>query len=85
MSGPTSADMGDGMLVKRSANEAMYEVYCRREYGDRIGFFCECDDERCYQVVWLTIDHYRRARADATWQALSGEHVSKNGNGGSPA
>jgi hypothetical protein len=82
MSGPTSADAGDVMLVKRSANEAMYEVYCRRVYDDRIAFFCECDDDRCYQVIWLTVDQYRRARTNPQWQALGDAHVSEDGNGG---
>ena len=32
-------------------------------------------------AIWLTVDQYRRARANPQSQVLSDEHISEDGNG----
>src|SRR3954447_20601757 len=43
---------------KRHANTLMREGLHLRAEEEPISFFCECEDERCYQPVWLTCSEY---------------------------
>jgi hypothetical protein len=60
------------MPTKRRTNELMLIGLQRRD--EPIPFFCECDRNDCDRLVWLTADHYDRARASSAWSALAVEH-----------
>jgi hypothetical protein len=74
--GPADHATGPGRnsSSKREANNVLRDGV----YGDdprvAVAFFCECDDSRCYQAVWLTVDAYDGARTDPAWEAVIGEH-----------
>lgn len=59
---------------KRQVNEMMCEALQKRPDDRPIPFFCECDDERCYQAVWLTGPEFEEARRDPDWLALVPSH-----------
>lgn len=53
----------------REANEDIDAVAAVYEFGDgaAIPFICECSDERCMQIIRLSVDEYRRARSNDRW------------------
>jgi hypothetical protein len=44
--------------------------------GGRTPYLCECDDERCTQVVLLTGDEYEQVRAGPRTFVMVAEHQS---------
>lgn len=64
--------------VKRAVNELMRGNGLQRwSETERIAFFCECEQQACYQAVWLTCREYDLSRASPRWVALIDEHRSQ--------
>ena len=48
--------------VFREANEHIREAAIRHEFSDRIPFLCECADERCTEIVRVSLADYEAVR-----------------------
>ena len=48
--------------VFREANEHIREAAIRHEVRDRIPFLCECADERCKEIVRVSLAEYEAVR-----------------------
>ena len=42
--------------------------------GRRVPFICECSDERCTEIIHLTLDEYQRVRSNGRWFAHARGH-----------
>jgi hypothetical protein len=62
--------------TKRHVNDAIRETSCHLRDDEPIPFFCECNNERCCQAVWLTAPEYDQARAEPEWLALVPGHLA---------
>jgi hypothetical protein len=53
----------------REANEHIDAAAAEYGFGDGrwVPFICECSDERCMQIIRLSVEEYRRARSNARW------------------
>lgn len=60
--------------AKRQVNDLMRDGLRQRGDREQIAFFCECEDQRCYQAVWMTGPEYDDARADPAWAPLTTGH-----------
>jgi hypothetical protein len=61
----------------REVNETLQEKATELELsGGRTPYLCECDDERCTQVVLLTGEEYEQVRANARAFVLVVGHES---------
>jgi hypothetical protein len=55
-------------LLFRDANAKIAERRDRLDAGARLTpFLCECEDERCTEIVRLARDEYERVRSDPAW------------------
>jgi hypothetical protein len=52
--------------VFRDANERIRDAAVRHDVSERIPFLCECADERCSEIVRLSLAEYEAVREDAT-------------------
>jgi hypothetical protein len=66
---------------KRLANDIMRDGFFAGDTAESIAFFCECENARCYQAVWLTVSEYDRARRDPNWKAVIEEHRTRSAEG----
>ena len=58
---------------KRRVNELIGESLADYPPDERIAFFCECESERCFEAVWLTLDEYENRHANRRrWVIRSG-------------
>lgn len=46
----------------------------RQRLGVLLPFYCECDDETCSEVVWMTAAAYDAARRVPLWRPLADAH-----------
>ena len=62
--------------VFRSANERLRRAAesHRFEADQRVPFVCECADERCREIVMVSIAEYEHIRAHPTWFLLVAGH-----------
>ena len=76
--GGGAAVMSEALIIvtKRQVNDVIREALHDFRDDEPIAFFCECGDERCYQVVWLTGPGYDQARAAPEWLALVPGHLA---------
>ena len=51
----------------RRANEGIRRAAGEHAIDGLVPFICECSDERCTQVVQLTVHEYARIREQPTW------------------
>jgi hypothetical protein len=60
----------------RNANERMELAAAshRFEPGQGVPFLCECADVNCYEIVMLSLEDYRRVRADPSRFLLVAGH-----------
>jgi hypothetical protein len=64
------------IVTKRQVNDVIREALRDFRDDEPLAFFCECCDERCSQVVWLTGPAYDQARAAPAWLALVPGHLA---------
>jgi hypothetical protein len=50
----------------REANERISDTASREGMDERIPFLCECAEERCTEIVRLSLEEYEAVRANAT-------------------
>ena len=60
--------------MKRRINDLIRDGLRHQDADEPIAFFCECSEEHCHQIVWLTGPEYDRARENASWVALIPGH-----------
>jgi hypothetical protein len=60
----------------RSANERLRRAAASHRFRqtDRVPFVCECADEKCREIVMLTIDDYENIRSHPAWFLLVAGH-----------
>jgi hypothetical protein len=64
----------------RTANERLREQIADSVTADRlVPFLCECVDELCLDRVEMTLDDYRRVRADEDTFAVTPGHAAVDG------
>ena len=64
----------------RTANERLREQVADSVTADRlVPFLCECVDELCMVRVEMTLDDYRRVRADENTFAVAPGHAAVAG------
>jgi hypothetical protein len=61
---------------KRHVNDLIRAGLRHQSPDEPIAFFCECDEEHCHQIVWLTGPEYDRARHNPRWIALLPGHTA---------
>ena len=56
-------------VIFREANDDIDAAASDYGFGDGrwIPFICECSDERCMQIIQVSVEEYRRARSNARW------------------
>ena len=47
----------------------------RRRRQAQVAFRCECSDDRCADMIRLSLDHYARDRAESDYLAAPGHQV----------
>lgn len=62
----TFRDANDGIEVAA--------VNHRFDRGQRIPFICECSDDRCTEIIRLTIEEYEHVRSNQRWFAHAVGH-----------
>jgi len=62
--------------VFRAANDGIKDAAADHGLdGERpVPFICECSDERCTQIIRLTLEEYRHVRANPRWFAHAVGH-----------
>src|SRR4051794_21340413 len=87
--GPSPRSRGSAGMTSRidriAKNQAMFRVFNERMTAwperraapptDKLVFYCECADERCYAHVGLTGDEYEAIRLDSTCFVVTPGHV----------
>jgi len=64
----------------RTANERLREQIADSVTADRlVPFLCECEDELCMERMEMTLDDYRRVRADEDTFAVVPGHAAGAG------
>jgi hypothetical protein len=64
----------------RMANERLREQVAAAVPADRlVPFVCECMDERCMERMEMTLEDYRRVRADDDTFAVVPGHAAEHG------
>jgi hypothetical protein len=64
----------------RMANERLHEQVQGGVAGERlVPFLCECADEQCMGRMEMTLDDYRRLRADGEAFGVLPGHVAEQG------
>jgi hypothetical protein len=62
--------------IFREANEQIERAAHEHEVHDGVPFLCECADERCTEIVRLSLAEYEAVRADPThFVNAPGHHV----------
>jgi hypothetical protein len=65
-------------VIFREANERLREERTRLVPDEeRTPFLCECADERCSEVVLLTLAEYERARSNGNRFFVTTEHLDR--------
>lgn len=78
---PVAERVGRNDATFRQANE-MIEAAAQDTDFDTVPFICECAEERCMDVVMLTIAEYEHVRRDPTWFLnIPGHEVNAKGWG----
>jgi hypothetical protein len=62
--------------MKRHVNDQIRDGLRHQSGDEPIAFFCECAEEHCHQIVWLTGPQYDRARRSPKWVALLPGHTA---------
>lgn len=65
----------------RTANERLRRAAQSHRFreDDRVPFICECADERCHEIVMLTLSDYEHIRSHPTWFLLVAGHEEQDG------
>jgi hypothetical protein len=58
--------VGKNDATFREANERISETASREGIDERIPFICECAEERCTEIVRLSLEEYEAVRASGT-------------------
>jgi hypothetical protein len=77
--------MASRRTARIARNQSMFRVVNERvaawperqaaPVGQKLMFYCECADEKCFERVWLTVPEYEAIRADSTRFAVVVGHV----------
>ena len=62
--------------MKRHVNELIRDGLRHQSDDEPIAFFCECANDHCHQIVWMTGPQYDRARHNPKWVALIPGHTA---------
>ena len=85
--GGGAASRGTNELVFRDANERIDESRRRLGFGARTPYLCECESERCMELIALMPDEYERVRSGRerfvlrTGHAIGSAPVVEQGDG----
>lgn len=76
MDDPAAEKIARNNAVFRNANEQIESAAAGHGLDDGriVPFICECSDERCTQVIRLTLEEYRHVRSNRRWFAHAPGH-----------
>jgi hypothetical protein len=61
----------------RKANEEIDERRQELEIGGRTPYICECEDERCTELIRLTVDEYDEIRSEPMHFLIATGHPTR--------
>ena len=64
----------NGSLHKRRVNDLIQESLQTHAKSESIGFFCECNSQRCFDVVPMTAAEFELGRLSPTWSPRAPGH-----------
>ncbi len=64
--GVTAERIARNDAVFRAANEGIRDAALRYDVRERVPFVCECAEERCTEILRVSLDEYERVRAHPT-------------------
>lgn len=76
MDDATAEKIARNNAVFREANDEIESAAVRHHLGadGAVPFICECSDRRCFEIILLTLDQYRRVRSNPRWFAHAVGH-----------
>jgi hypothetical protein len=63
----------------RDANEGIRGAAERYRVNELVPFLCECADERCTELIRLSLTEYEAVRSHSTWFVVLRGHVGAKG------
>jgi|SRR5918994_3635593 hypothetical protein len=73
------ARAAENEVIFRNANQEIERRRAQLEVSGFTPFLCECEDERCKSLIFLSQDEYAEARTKPNWFILAPGHKFRSG------
>ncbi len=75
----SEARAGENEVIFRDANQEIERRRAELDVPGSTPFLCECEEERCKSLIFLSQDEYAEARTKPNWFILAPGHKFRTG------